>query len=104
MLGGGVGRRGSTAAARTAEIASAALDVLRKSISVERLAWMDRLVANHGVRRALTAADLEAAHAAGQPAVVMDIEGLDFLEMKLERLEGAHQRGVRHAQLVHYTP
>ena len=34
----------------------------------------------------------------------MDIEGLDFLEMKLERLEEAHQRGVRHAQLVHYTP
>ena len=33
-----------------------------------------------------------------------DIEGLDFLEMKLERLEEAHQRGVRHAQLVHYTP
>jgi membrane dipeptidase len=34
----------------------------------------------------------------------MDIEGLDFLEMKLERLEEAHHRGVRHAQLVHYTP
>jgi microsomal dipeptidase-like Zn-dependent dipeptidase len=34
----------------------------------------------------------------------MDIEGLDFLEMKLERLEEAHKRGVRHAQLVHYTP
>jgi len=44
------------------------------------------------------------AHAARQPAIVMDIEGLDFLEMKLERLEEAHQRGVRHAQLVHYTP
>jgi membrane dipeptidase len=63
-----------------------------------------RLVTNHGLRRALTAADLEAAHAAGQPAIVVDIEGLDFLEMKLERLEEAHQRGVRHAQLVHYTP
>src|SRR5260370_30158767 len=35
MLGGGVGRRGSTAAAQTAETASAALDVLRKSISVD---------------------------------------------------------------------
>jgi len=34
----------------------------------------------------------------------VDIEGLDFLEMKLERLEESHQRGVRHAQLVHYTP
>src|SRR5437762_1235509 len=35
MLAGGVGPRGSTAAARTAETASAALGVLRKSISVD---------------------------------------------------------------------
>src|ERR1700751_5592117 len=62
------------------------------------------MVANHGLRRAPTAGDVEAAPAAGQPAIVMDIEGLDFLEMKIERLEDAHQRGVRHTQLVHYTP
>jgi membrane dipeptidase len=172
MLAGDVGPRGSTTAARTAETTSAALEVLRKSISVdvhshggktgirskappndelanamrtgslaiacladvpdgpilgrntqgvlaalrtpepgelyrhhlERLAWVDEMVANHGLRCALIAADLKAAHAAGQPAIVMDVEGLDFLEMKLERLEEAHQRGVRHAQLVHYTP
>jgi membrane dipeptidase len=172
VIGGGLEPRGSTAAAQTAATASAALDILRKSISVdvhthggttgitskappsddlangmragslavacladvpdgpilgrnaagelaavrtpepgllykhhlERLAWVDEMVANHRLRRALTAADLEAAHAAGQPAIIMDIEGLDFLEMKLERLEEAHQRGVRHAQLVHYTP
>jgi hypothetical protein len=35
MLAGDVGPRGSTAAAQTAEAASAALDVLRKSISVD---------------------------------------------------------------------
>jgi membrane dipeptidase len=172
MLAGGVGPRGSTAAAQTAETASAALDVLRKSISVDvhthggttgitsqappngdladgmragslavacladvpdgpilgrdpagvlaalrtpepgelykyhlgRLDWVDEMVANHGLRRALSAADLEAAHTAGQPSIVGDIEGLDFLEGKLERLEEAHQRGVRHVQLVHYTP
>jgi membrane dipeptidase len=172
MLGGGLGPRGSTAAAETAATASAGLGVLRKYISVdvhthggttgitskappsddlangmragslavacladvpdgpvlgrnaagvlaavrtpepgmlykhhlERLAWVDEMVAKHGLRRALTAADLEAAHAAGQPAIIVDIEGLDFLDMKLERLEEAHQRGVRHAQLVHYTP
>ena len=172
MLGGGLGPRGSTAAAQAAETAAAALDVLRKSISVdvhthggatgitsqappsddlakgmragslavacladvpdgpilarneagvftvtgtpkpgalykhhlERLDWVDELVASHGVRRALTAADLDAAHGAGQPAIVGDVEGLDFLERKLERLEEAHQRGVRHVQLVHYTP
>src|SRR5580700_8187630 len=172
MLAGDVGPRGSTAAARTAETASAALDVLRKSISVdvhthggqtgimskappsddlashmragslavacladvpdgpilarnaegalaairapkpgelyrhhlERIRWMDEMVVNHGVRRALRAADLEAAHKAGEPAIVADVEGLDFLDGKLERLEEAHQRGIRHLQLVHYTP
>jgi membrane dipeptidase len=172
MLAGAGGPRGSTAAARTAETASAALDILRKAISVdvhthggktgitskappsddladhmragllavacladvpdgpilarnaegalaavrspepgelyrhhlERLAWMDELVANHGLRRALCAADLDAAHKAGQPAIVADVEGLDFLDGKLERLEEAHQRGIRHLQLVHYTP
>jgi membrane dipeptidase len=172
MLAGEVGPRGSTAAARTAETTAAALNVLRRSISVdvhthggksgitskappnhdlanamragslavacladvpdgpilgrdaagvlaalrtpapgelyrhhlERLAWIDEMVADHGLRRALTAADLEAAHKAGQPAIIADVEGLDFLETKLERLEEAHQRGIRHLQLVHYTP
>src|SRR5438552_190105 len=172
MLAGGAGPRGSTAAAQTAETTSAALDVLRKSISVdvhthggktgitskappsadlanhmragslavacladvpdgpilgrnaegalavvrppepgqlyrhhlERLAWMDELVAHHGLCRALSAADLEAAHKAGEPAIVADVEGLDFLDGNLDRLEEAHQRGIRHLQLVHYTP
>src|ERR1700720_1314288 len=71
---------------------------------LERLAWIDEVVADHGLRRALSAADLDAAHAARQPAIVGDVEGLDFLETKLERLEEAHQRVVRHVQLVHYTP
>jgi membrane dipeptidase len=71
---------------------------------LKRLDWVDEMVATHGLRRALSAADLEAAHNAGQPAIVGDVEGLDFLEKKLERLEEAHQRGIRHLQLVHYTP
>jgi membrane dipeptidase len=71
---------------------------------LDRLAWMDELVAGHGVRRALNAADLEAAHQAGEPAIIADVEGLDFLDGKLERLEEAHERGIRHVQFVHYTP
>src|SRR6266566_2744660 len=135
MLAGEAGPAGSTAAARTVESASAALDVLRRSISIdvhthggktgitskappnndlanamragslavacladvpdgpvlgrnaegvlaalrapepgllyrhhlERLAWMDQMVADHGLRRALCAADLEAAHKARPP-------------------------------------
>src|SRR5260221_2668888 len=172
MLGGGAGRRAGAAAAELSEAAPAALEVLRKSISVDvhthggttgitsmappsddlanamragslatacladvpdrpilgpnaagvlggvrtaepgmlyryhlgRLDWMDEMVAEHGLRRALNAADLAAAHAAGQPSIVMDVEGLDFLETKLERVEEAHGRGVRHVQLVNYTP
>jgi membrane dipeptidase len=70
----------------------------------ERLDWIDELVTTHGIRRVLTAADITAAHAAGQPAIILDIEGLDFLEQKLERLEESYARGVRTMQLVHYTP
>lgn len=71
---------------------------------LERLAWTDEMVTHHGLRRALTAADLASAHREGQPSLIGGVEGLDFLEGKLERLEEAHQRGVRSAQLVHYTP
>jgi membrane dipeptidase len=133
MLGGGLAPQGSTAAAQTAENTSAALEVLKKSISVDvhthggttgitskaapnddfakgmkagslavacladvpdapllgvgpsgvlaaqrtpqpgelyryhlqRLDWMDDMVARYGLRRSLTAADLQAAHQAG---------------------------------------
>jgi membrane dipeptidase len=69
----------------------------------DRLDWVDELVAKHGVRRALTVSDLRTAHSAGEPAIIVDIEGLDFLEQKLERLEESYRRGVRTMQLVHYT-
>ncbi|MBM4443284.1 MAG: membrane dipeptidase [Candidatus Rokubacteria bacterium] len=69
-----------------------------------RLAWMEELTARHGIRPVRSVADVHGAHAAGAPAVILDIEGLDFLERKLERLEESYQRGVRTMQLVHYTP
>jgi membrane dipeptidase len=94
----GVGPTGVLAAQRTPELG----ELYRYHL--QRLNWMDDMVAHHGLRRSLTGADLQAAHQAGQPTIIMDIEGLDFLEGKLERLEEAHKRGVRHAQLVHYTP
>src|SRR6266404_6009633 len=66
MLGGGVGPRGSTAAAQTAETASATLDVLRRSISVD--------VHTHGGTTGITSKappndDLAAAMRAGSLAV-----------------------------------
>ena len=70
----------------------------------ERLDWLDTLTSKHGIRRILTVADITAAHRDGAPAIILDIEGLDFLERKLERLEESYRRGVRTMQLVHYTP
>ena len=70
----------------------------------ERLGWLDTLTERHGIRRVLTVSDLETAHRAGAPAIILDIEGLDFIERKLERLEESYRRGVRTMQLVHYTP
>ena len=148
MLSGEVGPRGSTDAAQVAELGAKALEVLRKTISVdvhthggpqgiyspappngklaagmragslaavclseipdepllgrsaagvvcitrsprpgelykhhlERLAWADEMMVHHGLQRALTAADLESAHAAGHPSVIRGVEGLDFME------------------------
>lgn len=71
---------------------------------LERLDWADTLVAEHGLRRALDVADLRAAKAANQPAMVQDVEGCDFLDGHLERLAEAHRRGIRVVQLVHYIP
>ena len=69
-----------------------------------RLDWMDRFSKGYGMRRVLTLAELMDAKAKGEPALIQDIEGCDFLDGKLERLGEAHKRGVRVIQLVHYIP
>ncbi len=71
---------------------------------LERLDWMDRLASGCGLRRVLNLAELEDAKAKGEPALIQDIEGCDFLEGRLERLEEAYRRGVRVVQMVHYIP
>jgi membrane dipeptidase len=69
-----------------------------------RLAFMDALVAQHGMTRVLAPDDLEAARAAGRPALVGTIEGCHFMDGRLERVREVYDRGVRHLQLVHYMP
>jgi membrane dipeptidase len=69
-----------------------------------RLDWMDSFSSGYGMRRVTTLAELKDAKAKGEPAIIQDIEGCDFLEGKLERLEEAYRRGVRVIQLVHYIP
>jgi len=69
-----------------------------------RLAFMDTMVARHGMTRVLTPDDLEAARVAGKPALIGTIEGCQFMEGRLERIGAVYDRGIRHLQLVHYMP
>jgi membrane dipeptidase len=69
---------------------------------LDRLDWMDRFANGYGMRRVTTLAELKDAKAKGEPALIQDIEGCDFLDGKLERLDEAYRRGVRVVQLVHY--
>jgi membrane dipeptidase len=65
------------------------------------LAFQDALLARNHMRRALSVADLQAAHARNEPIIVQTVEGALFLESRLERLEEAYTRGLRNLQLIH---
>jgi membrane dipeptidase len=69
-----------------------------------RLAFMDALVSRHGMTRVLTPADLAAARVAGRPALIGTIEGCQFMDGRLERVQEVYDRGIRHLQIVHYMP
>ena len=69
--------------------------------NLQALAFEDRLLARNHMRRALNMKDLQTAHDRGQPIIVQSAEGAQFIEGRLERIEEAYQRGVRHLQLVH---
>ena len=62
---------------------------------------MDRQLERNGMKRALSAADIRAAHKEGQPTVIQAIEGAHFLEGHLERVEEAYHRGLREFGLLH---
>jgi membrane dipeptidase len=53
------------------------------------------------MRRALNLKDVQTAHDHGQPTIVQSVEGAMFIEGRLERVEEAYKRGVRHLQLLH---
>jgi membrane dipeptidase len=75
-----------------------------RAFTERRLAFMDAMVSQHGMTRVLTPADLDAAKAAGRPALIGTIEGCQFMDGRLERVQEVYERGVRHLQLVHYMP
>ena len=59
-----------------------------------------RLEKGH-IHRALNLKDLQTAHENGQPTIVQTVEGAQFIEGQLDRVEGVYKRGVRHLQLLH---
>jgi membrane dipeptidase len=63
---------------------------------------MKSYVAEHKVRTVLTPADVDAC-IAGESGIVLASEGADFLEGRLENLDAAYEKGLRHLQFVHYT-
>jgi membrane dipeptidase len=65
------------------------------------LTTMDAQLEKEHMSRALTVKDLQAAHRHGQPTIVQAIEGAQFLEGHLERIEVGYKRGLRHLQLLH---
>lgn len=62
---------------------------------------MDVLLQQNDMSRAVTYADLKAAKKKKQPVVIQSVEGGHFLEGKIERLEIAYDRGLRHLGLLH---
>lgn len=92
----GVTPEGGLTAARPFEPGEAYADHLRQLTALVDLA--ERL----GLPVVRTASDIDAAHAAGRPAVLLTCEGADFVEGDLGRLAEAHEAGFRSVTLVHY--
>ena len=62
---------------------------------------LDEVLNQNGMERALVFGDLERSIKNNQPTLIQSIEGGHFLEGKLERLEWAYKRGLRHFGLLH---
>jgi len=62
---------------------------------------MDTILTDNVMSRALNFSDLKKAHKDKKPVVIQSVEGGHFLEGKIERLQTAYQRGVRHLGLLH---
>jgi membrane dipeptidase len=66
-----------------------------------RLTSMDQQLERNHMKRSLNLADLRTTHEKKQPTVVQSVEGAHFLEGRLERVEEAYNRGLRHFGLLH---
>jgi membrane dipeptidase len=62
---------------------------------------MDTILESNNLKRSMNLADLTVAYKKQTPTVIQSVEGGHFLEGKLERLEVAYKRGLRHLGLLH---
>jgi membrane dipeptidase len=62
---------------------------------------MDRQLKGNGMKRSLTPDEVRTAHTNSQPTVIQAVEGGHFLQGKLDRVEEAYGRGLRHFGLLH---
>ena len=69
-----------------------------------QIAVLDNLLRRNKVVKALTVADVEAAHAAGKVAAIVGCEGGDHIEDRPERVEEIFATGVRSLQIYHVAP
>ena len=68
------------------------------------LRWLtaiDAQLEKEHIHRALNLKDLQAAHAHGRPTIVQTVEGSQFIEGRLDRVEEVYKRGLRDLQLLH---
>jgi membrane dipeptidase len=62
---------------------------------------MDEVLKRNNIGRALNLKDLQEAAKRKGPVVIQSVEGGHFLEGKIERLQLAYKRGLRHLGLLH---
>ncbi len=82
----------------------------RPALTKEGEAWerfittldeMDEILKENGLTRVLKAADLKEAYSKNKQIVIQSVEGGHFIEGRLERIEIAYKRGLRHIGLMH---
>lgn len=103
LIGGEVKRSGLTAVCASFVLDQTPIEKPgeARETYVHWLGVMDAELEKGHMRRALTLKDLQAAHDRGQPTIVQTVEGSQFIEGRLERVEEVYRRGLRHLQLLH---
>ena len=68
---------------------------------IQALNQMDRILTRNNIKRVFNLKQVQDAHKKGELVIVQAIEGAQFIQGKLERVEEAYRRGMRHLQLMH---